>query len=69
VNNYQCDRITASGTATLTEYAKATDGPVRITGLVVNGSTAGTIQLQFLSGNGGTNVTIYKNSYGLANRW
>ncbi len=69
VNNYQCDRITSSGSPTLVQYAKANDGPVRITGLVVNGSTAGTVQLQFLSGSSGSSVTIYANSYGLANRW
>ena len=61
--------ITASGGLTSSFCTfNSTAGWTRITGVVVNGGTAGTVQLQFASGTNGQTTTIYANSYLTARR-
>ena len=65
-------RITTSGTLTpmADQYISSNNlwGLVQISGVVVNGGTAGTVQLIFSSTQAGRQVTIYKNSYITARR-
>ncbi|MFA6542498.1 MAG: hypothetical protein WCT99_12940 [Bacteroidota bacterium] len=62
--------ITVSGTQTGVAYntVNNANGWTRITGSIINGVTAGTVQLQFKSNTGGQTSTIFTNSYMTARR-
>jgi hypothetical protein len=59
--------MTVSGTLTVAFNAVAlATGFTRITGVVVNGGSAGTVQLQFASGTAAQTSTVFANSYLIA---
>ena len=60
---YNGENITTTGALTTNAYVKSMTGFIRVHGVAVNGSTAGTIQLQFASATNGQTSSILTNSF------